>query len=161
MLIIPYVAAEFRDRNGSVIHRLTAEDRGTLHEAPDAIRQDLLFGLLVADGSIKVAENEGQKKTLERDPMAGVTADGRSAVFASGEYQGALGSEAPGERASGSFSAEDGRQPRAIIRNKRTVRGTVAPIEDAERSAVLKEEKPARSGKPTRTEEKAAEPEKK
>ena len=139
MLIIPYVAAEFRDRNGSVIHRLTAEDRGTLHEAPDAIREDLLFGLLVADGSIKVAENEGQKKTLERDPMAGVTADGRSIANASGVHFG---------------DAE-------VIRNKRAVRGTVAPIEDAERSAVLKEEKPARSGRPARTEEKAAEPEKK
>ena len=138
MLIIPYVAAEFRDRNGSVIHRLTAEDRGTLHEAPDAIREDLLFGLLVADGSIKVAENEGQKKTLERDPMAGVTADGRSIANASGVHFG---------------DAE-------VIRNKRAVRGTVAPIEDAEQSAVLKEEKPAKAvkakadTKPTQDEQK-------
>ena len=134
MLIIPYVCAEFRDRNGNRIHRITPEMRGCLTEVPDAVRQDLLFDMLVADGSIKVPQNESQKKVLEQDPMVGVSPDGRSAVFAGGEYEG--GAE--------------------VTRNKRAVRGTVAPIEGAEQSAVLKEEKPAKPGKKSGAEEKAA-----
>ena len=39
---------------------------------------------------------------------------------------------APGERASGSFSAENGRQPRKVNRNKQAVQWTVASIEVAE-----------------------------
>ncbi len=78
MLIIPYVCAEFHDRSGNVIHRITPAMRGTMVEVPDAIRQDILFGMLVQDGSIKTPETKAQKKMLEQDPMAGVTADGRS-----------------------------------------------------------------------------------
>lgn len=81
MLIIPYVCAEFRDRNGNRIHRITPEMRGCLTEVPDAVRQDRLFDMLVEDGSIKVPQNESQKKVLEQDPMAGVKADGKSAVL--------------------------------------------------------------------------------
>lgn len=85
MLIIPYVCAEFHDRAGTVIHRITPAMRGTIVEAPEAIRQDVLFNLLVQDGSIKTPETSAQKKTLEKDPMAGVTAEGRSAVIAGGD----------------------------------------------------------------------------
>lgn len=85
MLIIPYVCAEFHDRAGTVIHRITPAMRGTIVEAPEAIRQDVLFSMLVKDGSIKTPETPAQKKTLEKDPMAGVTAEGRSAVIAGGD----------------------------------------------------------------------------
>ena len=85
MLIIPYVCAEFHDRAGTVIHRITPAMRGTIVEAPEAIRQDVLFSMLVKDGSIKTPETSAQKKTLEKDPMAGVTAEGRSAVIAGGD----------------------------------------------------------------------------
>ena len=78
MLIIPYVCAEFHDRSGTVIHRITPAMRGTMVEAPEAIRQDILFNLLVKDGSIKTPETPGQKKVLEKDPMVGVTAEGKS-----------------------------------------------------------------------------------
>ncbi len=81
MFIIPYVCAEFRDRSGNRIHRITPDMRGCLTEVPDAVRQDLLFGMLVEDGSIKVPQNDSQKKVLEQDPMVGVAADGRSAVL--------------------------------------------------------------------------------
>ena len=84
MLIVPYVCAEFRDRSGTVIHRITPDMRGVMQEAPDAIRQDLLFGLLVADGSIRTPETESRKKALEQDPLVGVTPEGRSAVIAGG-----------------------------------------------------------------------------
>ena len=81
MMIIPYVCAEFRDRMGNRIHRITPEMRGCLTEVPEAIRQDRLFDMLVEDGSIKVPRNESQMKVLEQDPMAGVAPDGKSAVL--------------------------------------------------------------------------------
>ena len=78
MLIIPYVCAEFHDKAGSVLYRITPAMRGRIEEAPESIKQDILFNMLVADGSIKVPETAAQKKTLEQDPMVGVTAEGKS-----------------------------------------------------------------------------------
>ncbi len=78
MLIIPYVCAEFRDVSGNPIFRITPAMRGTMITVPEAIRQDILFDMLVADGSIKVPETAAQKKTLEQDPIVGVTAEGKS-----------------------------------------------------------------------------------
>ena len=78
MLIIPYVCAEFRDVSGNPIFRITPAMRGTMITVPEAIKQDILFDMLVADGSIKVPETAAQKKVLEQDPMVGVTAEGKS-----------------------------------------------------------------------------------
>ncbi len=78
MLIIPYVCAEFHDKAGSVLYRITPAMRGRIEEAPESIKQDILFNMLVADGSIKVPQNESQKKVLEQDPLVGVTAEGKS-----------------------------------------------------------------------------------
>ncbi len=79
MLIIPYVCAEFHDRKGNPLFRITPAMRGTMvSNVPEAVKQDVLFNMLVADGSIKVPENEGQKKALEQDPLVGVTAEGKS-----------------------------------------------------------------------------------
>ena len=78
MLIIPYVCAEFRDVSGNPIFRITPAMRGTMITVPEAIKQDILFDMLVADGSIKVPETAAQKKLLEQDPMVGVTAEGKS-----------------------------------------------------------------------------------
>ena len=78
MLIIPYVCAEFHDKAGSVLYRITPAMRGRIEEAPESIMQDILFNMLVADGSIKVPETAAQKKALEQDPMVGVTAEGKS-----------------------------------------------------------------------------------
>ncbi len=79
MLIIPYVCAEFHDRKGAVLFRITPAMRGTMvSDVPEAVKQDVLFNMLVADGSIKVPQNESQKKVLEQDPLVGVTAEGKS-----------------------------------------------------------------------------------
>ena len=80
MLILSRVCAEFTDRNGAVIHRITPAMTGLFHDAPDAIQEDLLFRMLVADGSIKKPEDAKKDRILEQDPMAGATADGRDAV---------------------------------------------------------------------------------
>ena len=89
MLIIPYVCAEFRDKTGNVLYRITPEMRGVMQEAPDNIWQDILFDMLVKDGSIRTPETAKQKKVLENDPMVGVTAEGKS------EQLKAAGNEKP------------------------------------------------------------------
>ena len=78
MLIIPYVCADFHDKNGNRIFRITADMLRTMQDVPEAIRQDLLFDLLVADGSIKTPETAAQRKLLEQEPMLGMTADGKA-----------------------------------------------------------------------------------
>ena len=95
MLIIPYVCAEFRDKTGNVLYRITPEMRGVMQEAPDNIWQDILFDMLVTDGSIKVPESTAQKKILENDPMVGVTAEGKS------ERPKAAGNEKPAKAPKG------------------------------------------------------------
>ncbi len=110
MLILSRVCAEFHDRNGAVIHRITPAMLGLFHDAPDVLKGDRLFEMLVADGSIKRPEDAREDRNLEQDPMAGAYADGREIVAASGGSNGDF----------------------EVSRNKRAVRGTVAPIEAAD-----------------------------
>ena len=77
MLIVPRVCAEFHSQTGEVLFTVRPHMLGNLVEAPDSIRQDLLFRLLVNEGSLKAVEDAADKKAMENDPMAGVTADGR------------------------------------------------------------------------------------
>ena len=79
MLIIPYVCADFRDKKGNPIFRITADMLRTMQDVPEAIKQDLLFDMLVQDGSIKTPETVAQRKLLEQDPMIGMNADGKEA----------------------------------------------------------------------------------
>ena len=67
MLIIPYVCADFRDKKGNPIFRITADMLRTMQDVPEAIKQDLLFDMLVQDGSIKTPETVAQRKLLEQD----------------------------------------------------------------------------------------------
>ncbi len=77
MLIIPYVCADFHDKAGNRIFRITADMLRGMQDVPEAIRQDMLFDFLVADGSIKTPENAAQRKLLEQEPMLGMSADGK------------------------------------------------------------------------------------
>ena len=78
MLIISSVCADFRDRNGNTVHRIKAGDLNLFREAPEAIKEDPLFALLVADGSIRFPEDAFSRRKLENDPAAGMTASGKS-----------------------------------------------------------------------------------
>ena len=111
MLILARVCADFYDRNRNLLHRILPVHLGTFHEAPDSIRQDPLFQMLVDDGSIKFPADAAKDKALEQDPFAGTTPDGREIGAASGGYDADF----------------------EVNRNKRSVRGTVAPIEVADR----------------------------
>ena len=77
MLILSRVCAEFRDKSGEIVHRITPANRLTFHEAPEAIREDPLFQMLVEDGSLEAGVTPVQKKQLEKDPLDGADAAGR------------------------------------------------------------------------------------
>ncbi len=79
MLILSRVCAEFHNPRGEVIFRVTPATRLTFLEAPEEIRSDLLYQMLVADGSLEAVESVDRKKRLEQDPVAGTDASGRRA----------------------------------------------------------------------------------
>ena len=68
MLLLSRVCAEFRDRTGAVLFTVTPQTRLTFQEAPEAIRDDPLFTMLLNDRSIEVSDNGPRKKQLENDP---------------------------------------------------------------------------------------------
>ena len=77
MLILSRVCAEFHDRTGARIFSITPQTRLTFQEAPEAIREDPLFRMLLDDGSIEVAASVVTRKNLEADPMKGADASGK------------------------------------------------------------------------------------
>ena len=77
MLILSRVCADFHNAKGELIHRISAANRLTFHEAPDAIREDPLFRMLVDEGSLEASVTPAQKKQLEADPGEGADAAGR------------------------------------------------------------------------------------
>ena len=83
MLILSRVCAEFRDHTGAVVHRVTPETRLTFREAPESIREDPLFRMLVSEGSLEAAVTSSRKQALEADPLEGTDAAGRKVPAAS------------------------------------------------------------------------------
>ncbi len=83
MKILSRVCADFSDSRGNVIYRIIPADRLVYKDdVPEAIKDDLLFKMLVADGSIEVIETVAQRKAMEQDPTAGTDATGRKTVKA-------------------------------------------------------------------------------
>ena len=77
MLILSRVCADFYDQNRNLLHKITQADLGLFHDAPESIKQDPLFQMLVNDGSIKFPEDALTNRALENDPMAGSDASGK------------------------------------------------------------------------------------
>ena len=77
MMIIPYVCADFYDRNRNLIHRITPADLGKFNYPPESIKEDPLYQMLVDDGSIRTPEEKSEQRALENDPYAGITAEGK------------------------------------------------------------------------------------
>ena len=77
MLILSRVCADFHNRKGELVHRVTPAARLTFHEAPESIREDPLFQMLVDEGSLEAAATPVRKKQLEADPLEGADASGR------------------------------------------------------------------------------------
>ena len=77
MLILSRVCAEFREKSGRPLLTITPERLLSFIEAPDAIREDPLFFLLISDGSLEAVQSVPHQKALEADPVAGTTAEGK------------------------------------------------------------------------------------
>ena len=77
MLILSRVCADFTDRSGRTIFSVTPDQLLSFLDAPEEIRLDPLFDLLLADGSMEAVHSVSQQKTLEADPAAGITAEGK------------------------------------------------------------------------------------
>ena len=77
MFIMSRVCAEFRDRKGNPIFTINEKNMLNFIEAPDAIQEDPLFQLLLADKAIEANVTPAQRRALEQDPMAGMDASGK------------------------------------------------------------------------------------
>ena len=77
MLILSRVCADFHNAKGELIHRVSPANIQTFHEAPEAIREDPLFRMLVNEVSLEASVTPAQKKQLEADPQEGADAAGR------------------------------------------------------------------------------------
>ena len=77
MLMMSRVCAEFHDAKGVPIFTVTPTRRNTFVMAPEEIREDPLFQMLVNDGALTADVTPAERRNLENDPMAGVTAEGK------------------------------------------------------------------------------------
>ncbi len=77
MLILSRVCADFRNKKGELVHRVTPLNRLTFHEAPESIREDPLFRMLAEEGSLEASPSPAAKKQLDNDPLEGADAAGR------------------------------------------------------------------------------------
>ena len=77
MLILSRVCADFYDTHRKLLFRITRNDLGLFVDAPESIKQDPLFQMLVNDGSLEAGVTAARKRTLESDPTAGTTAAGQ------------------------------------------------------------------------------------
>lgn len=82
LLILSRVCADFRVPSGTVLVRVTPATCLTFQEAPEAIRENPPFRMLLDDGSIEVASSVVRKKNLEADAMkeADASANGSQAA---------------------------------------------------------------------------------
>ena len=78
MTLIAHVCAEFCDSHRNPIYTITQPMLNDfLYNVPEAIREDPLFAMLIAEGSLKAVESATDRKAAEKDPLAGITAEGR------------------------------------------------------------------------------------
>ena len=99
MLIISRVCAEFRDAKGTAVFAVTPSMiNRTFIEAPEFIREDPLFNMLISDGSLEASISKERQRELENDPVAGHDATGKAIDPTASETEP---SGSPSERNSG------------------------------------------------------------
>ena len=77
MRIVSRVAAAFYRRDHTPIFEVNARDLLVILDAPDELKSDPLFGMLVKEGSLQVINSEETQKLVELDPKQGTNAEGR------------------------------------------------------------------------------------
>ena len=76
MRMICRVAAEFTTPTGEKVFEVKPWDRLVILDAPDSVRDTLLFKWLMNDGKIDLVETAADQKKLENDPIQGAAPDG-------------------------------------------------------------------------------------
>ncbi len=106
MLILSRVCVDFKDRRGNVIFSVTPRNRLTFVNAPEAIQEDAIFSLLIAEGSLEVAVPAKRKRELEGEPMAGADASGKRNKKTAGPGAGADPRETEADSRAGGTAEE-------------------------------------------------------
>ncbi len=68
MLILSRVCAEFHDDAGTVLFTIQPSMLNTFIQAPESIKQDPLFDMLLSDGSREAPVDKATRTKLENDP---------------------------------------------------------------------------------------------
>ena len=68
MLILSRVCAEFHDDAGAVLFTVLPAMLNMFIEAPESIKQDPLFDMLLSDGSLEAPVDKATRTKLENDP---------------------------------------------------------------------------------------------
>ena len=107
MLVVPYACAEFHNKFGEVLYRITADQLRIATEIPESVKEDPLFALMVKDGSLKAPDSKLELKVLENDPDAKIT---KTEKPAKAEKSARVEKSAKGAGViSGTTKAEDGK----------------------------------------------------
>ena len=85
ILILSRVCAEFRDCAGQTVFTITPDKLLSFLEAPEAIREDPLFDMMLRDGSLEAVQSVSQQRNLEADPKADTTAEGKKPAKSRGK----------------------------------------------------------------------------
>ena len=129
MLILSRVCAEFHDIHGNTIFTVNPMTRNSFIEAPETIRQDPLFRMLLNDGSLEAAVPEERKKILEQDPTAGHDAEGK-AIRIEPDEQEVPAEENASEKGDGKSDPKAGDKPAKAGRQSKADKPATEPAKD-------------------------------
>jgi len=68
MRLMSKVCAEFHDAFGTILYKISPADLYIYQDVPDIIVQDPLFGMLLHDDSILLANSDDLQRLAENDP---------------------------------------------------------------------------------------------
>ncbi len=77
MTILSHVCVDFTDKSGRSVFTVTPNLIDCVLTAPDEIQEDPIFDMLLGDHSLEAVRSVAQRRQLENDPAAGVTAEGK------------------------------------------------------------------------------------
>lgn len=114
MRIVSRVAAGFYRPDRTKIFEVRSNDLLVMLDAPEEIRRDPLFDMMVKEGSLQIVTTEAIQKLLEADPVQGTNAEGRRDISPDPDADQAAGPGSPSASSGGLESrthrARDGAQ---------------------------------------------------
>lgn len=109
ILIICYVCADFV-LNGNRFS-VKPNQLGAFIEAPEWIKNTIMFKLLVKDGSLKVSNEHISKKQGENDPMQGMSAEGKKKEITEAKEKAVIAEQKADDKPAGETEAPEDDEP--------------------------------------------------